>query len=200
MPPLTIPSSHLISQVIGNQKPEFIEKRRVELEKYLHNVYQLLQSEMPRELVEFLHFDEYDRIFLLQKMAHQFATHIDHIAETRRYAFSMLEMHAISRRLSLPCHPLELTTSLHHFSHVLDFCTHLERIIVVPTKYSKMDALQCDDLENFGNIMSHAQSPIGTSNIVPLDLHFNVNAFRNLKSLTLLGVPPSNVESLGELY
>lgn len=187
-----------LCQVIGNQRPEFIEKRRVELEKYLQNAYEILRAKMPREFVEFLHFDEYDRTFLLQKMAHQFATHIDHIAETKRYAFSILEMHAISRRLSLPCHPQELTTNLYNFSHVLDFCSHLERIIVVPTKYSKMDALHCEDLESFGNISGHTVSPIGTSNIVPANLHFNLNAFRNLRGLTLLGVPPSHIESLGE--
>lgn len=185
-------------QVLGNQKPEFIEKRRAELEKYLQNAFDFLKATMPRELVEFLHFDEYHTTFLLQKMAHQFATHIDHIAETRRYAFSILEMHAISRRLSLPCHPLELTTNLYNFSHVLDFCTHLERIVVVPTKYSKMDALQCEDLESFGNISGHTQAPVGTSNIIPMHLTFNLNAFRNIKSLTLLGVSPENIESLGE--
>ena len=186
--------------MIGNQKPEFIEKRRAELEKYLQNVYDLLKADMPREFSEFLHFDEYNRIFLLQKMAFNFAGLIDHIAETRKWAFSMLEMEAISRRLSLPCHPQELSTNLYNFSHVLDFCMHLEQIIVVPTKYSKMDALQCEDLESFSNISSHTLAPIGTSNIVPITLHFNLNAFRNLKSLTLLGVPPSNIQSLGECH
>lgn len=185
--------------MIGNQKPEFIEKRRVELEKYLQNAYEALRSQMPREFVQFLHFDEYDRIFLLQKMAYQFATHIVHITDTKRYAFSMLEVHAISRRLSLPCHPLELTEADHNFSHVLDFCSHLQSIIIVPTKYSKLDALHCEDLESFGNILGQSQAPINTSNIIPANLHFNLNAFKNLKSLTLLGVPPNNVESLGEL-
>lgn len=185
-----------LSQVIGNQKPEFVERRRVELEKYLQNVYESLKSKMPREFVEFLHYDEYDRTFLLQKMAYQFATHIHHIEQTRRYAFSMLEVHAISRRLTLPCHPQELASNLYNFSHVLDFCT-LEQVIIVPTKYSKMDALQCEDLESFGDFPGHNQ-PIGTSNIIPGTLHFNLNAFRNLKSLVLIGVPPSNIESLGE--
>lgn len=185
-------------QVIGNQKPEFIDKRRLELEKYLQNAYELLKGEMPREFVEFLHYDEYDRVFLLQKMAHQFATHIDHIAETKKYAFSMLEMFAISSRLRLPCSPQELTTNLNNFSHVLDFCMHLENLIVVPTKYTKMDALQCEDLENFVNVSMHTQSPIGTSNIIPQNLQFNLSAFRNLKNLTLLGVPPTNIESLGK--
>lgn len=185
--------------MIGNQKPEFIEKRRQELEKYLQNVFEFLKTTMPREFVEFLHFDEYDAVFLLQKMAKQFATHMDTIAENKRYSFSMLEMHAISRRIGLPCHPLELTTNLYNFSHVLDFCSHLEAIIVVPTKYSKMDSLQCEELEDFGEITPNSQSPIGTSNIIPINLHFNFNAFRNVKNITLLGVPPNNVESLGEL-
>lgn len=182
--------------MIGNQKPEFIEKRRAELEKYLQNAFDFLKTTMPREFVDFLHFDEYEAIFLLQKMAHQFSTHIDQIAETKRYAFSILEVHAISRRLGLPCHPLELTKNLYNFSHVLDFCTHLESVVVVPTKYSKMDALQCEDLESFGDISGNTQTPIGTSNIIPMHLIFNVNAFRNLKSLTLLGVSPDNFASL----
>lgn len=181
--------------MIGNQKPEFIERRRVELEKYLQSAYEILKAKMPRQFVEFLHYDEYDRTFLLQKMAYQFSTHI----ETKLYAFSMLEVHAISRRLCLPCHPQEMTLNLYNFSHVLDFCSHLERIIIVPTKYSKLDAIHCEDLESFGNISGHTLLPIGTSNIIPGDLRFNLNAFRNLKSLTLLGVPPNNIESLGEM-
>lgn len=40
---------------------------------------------------------------------------------------------------------------------------------------------------------------IGTSNIIPNELHFDLNAFRSLKMLTITAVPPENVSDAGKI-
>lgn len=59
-------------KVIGNKERSFIEKRRAGLENYLMMVVRYLQKTMPKELVVFLSFPDYDILFLLQNMAVQF--------------------------------------------------------------------------------------------------------------------------------
>lgn len=56
-------------KVIGNKEPSFIEKRRAGLENYMMMVVRYLQKTMPKELVMFLDFPDYDILFLLQNMA-----------------------------------------------------------------------------------------------------------------------------------
>lgn len=186
-------------QVIGKNSPSFIEKRKKGLEIYLQDVLVHLQLTMPREFVEFLHFDEYDVIFLLQSMASQFFLYGDTlISSSKMHTFAILECMAISKRMKLPCHPLENTENRFDFSHVLDFCIQLQYIAIVPSKYSKVDVRHCEDLEQFGHIMPDRTVPLGTSNIVPADLKFDLNAFRNLKKLALLGVSIENI-SIGKM-
>jgi hypothetical protein len=48
---------------------KFLDQRKEDLEKYLKTVQQLVQSIPPVEIVQFLDFDKYDAVFLLQKLA-----------------------------------------------------------------------------------------------------------------------------------
>jgi nischarin len=59
-------------KVIGNQDPVFIEKRRAALETYLQTVMNFLKIAMPQELAYFLHFHQYEVLYLLQSLALQF--------------------------------------------------------------------------------------------------------------------------------
>lgn len=161
---------------------------------------------MPRDLAEFLHFDEYDITFLLHRMAQTFFLHGESLLSVdRRHSFSVLEMHAISRRLKMPCHhfegpPNQDCDGRFDFSHVVEFCSQLESLVVMPVKYSTMEVLSCEDLEQYGHIDHATAKALGTSNIIPHDLQFDLAAFRNLKNLTMFGVSASNIIVLGELH
>ncbi|PSN50056.1 Nischarin [Blattella germanica] len=85
-------------------------------------------------------------------------------------------LHAISERLKQPCPPLEILDNRYDFSHVLDFCCQLTCITIVGSN-----------------------SPIGTSNIVPNNLNFELSAFKAVQKLNLIGFPVSNIFSIGLL-
>ncbi|XP_047121120.1 nischarin [Schistocerca piceifrons] len=164
-------------KVIGNRDPAFIEKRRDGLEKYLTTVIHFLQKAMPRELALFLDFHLYDILFLLQNMALQFFIEGDTLLQnSRHYTFSPLQLFAISERLKQPRPAPELLDRRLDFSHVLDFCSQLTSIKVLGSR-----------------------AAVGTSNIVPSSLPFELSVFRSLESLELAEVPPTNVYGLGAL-
>uniref|UniRef100_A0A6B2EBX2 Putative nischarin modulator of integrin alpha5 subunit action n=1 Tax=Phlebotomus kandelakii TaxID=1109342 RepID=A0A6B2EBX2_9DIPT len=167
-------------KVIGNRNPAFVEKRKAGLEKYLREMLIYLQLTMPREFVEFLHLHEYDIIYLLHTMAERFYLDGDSVLNaSKSHTFSVLELHAISERLKMPS---EVSEKKYDFSHVLDFCSQLEKINIVPRKSDELNYR--DDL------------PVGTSNIVPKSLKFDLVAFKTLQQLHLLGVSPANISNV----
>lgn len=121
-------------QVLGNRSPQFLEQRQKDLEKYLQNVLVFLRLTMCREFIEFLDMNKYDIIYLLQDLANIFFQQGEMLLQffNKRYEFSALEMHAISERLKIPCPPSDAVEKIYDFSHVVDFCTQLERLIVRP--------------------------------------------------------------------
>ncbi|XP_059609143.1 nischarin [Phlebotomus argentipes] len=167
-------------KVIGNRNPAFVEKRKAGLEKYLREVLIYLQLTMPREFVEFLHLHEYDIIHLLHTMAERFYLDGDSVLSgSRSQTFSVLELHAISERLKLPS---EVSEKKYDFSHVLDFCSQLERVIVMPRRG-----------ENALEGRSRADLPLGSSNIIPQSLKFDMVAFKTLQEIQLIGVSPASI-------
>lgn len=115
----------------------FLEQRQNSLEKYLQQILVFLQLAMCRELVEFLEFNKYDIIYLLQDLAEIFYNNGEQIlSQSKSYNFSVLELYAISERLKLPC-PTTGGGSIdkvYDFSHVLDFCSQVECVTVRPLK------------------------------------------------------------------
>lgn len=93
---------------------------------------------MCREFVEFLDLNKYDVIYLLQDMAHHFLVQGESLLDiSKSYAFSTMELFAITERLKMPCPTTDNAKNLYDFSHVLDFCSQLESLSVhikkVPT-------------------------------------------------------------------
>ncbi|XP_055923390.1 nischarin [Eupeodes corollae] len=176
-------------KLIGNKNPEFVEKRRQELEKYLQDLLALFRITMPRVLAEFLDFNKYDIIYLLQDLAKFFNESGDSLLSvTKEYSFSALELFAISERLCMPC-PDNDETSKYDFSHVLDFCSQLEILKGTPIK----------DTGDIGCDYNSIDVPIGRSNIIPKNLFFNLNAFRNLKTIQFFSLSTENIVDIAFL-
>lgn len=176
-------------KVIGNKNPEFLEKRRQELEKYVQDLLALFRVTMPRSLAEFLDFNKYDIIYLLQDLAKYFNECGDSLLTvTKEYNFSALELYAISERLCLPC-PENDETNKFDFSHVLDFCSQLHILKGTPVK----------DTGVYGCDYNSIDVPVGRSNIIPKNLYFNLNAFRNLKAIKFYSLSTENIVDIALL-
>ncbi|KAH8320930.1 hypothetical protein KR067_012373 [Drosophila pandora] len=168
-------------KLVGNKQPAFLEQRREQLETYLQELLIYFRTELPRALAEFLDFNKYDIIYLLQDLAKLFHESGDALLSSKKeYNLSALEVYAISERLSLPCPP---SPGKYDFSHVLDFCTQLVSLVVTPVK----------DNSSFTQDYNTVDVPIGRSNIIPNRLKFNLNAFRNLKTLRFSALSTENI-------
>lgn len=87
----------------------------------------------------------------------------------------LFQLHAISERLKIACPMTEKQDQMYDFSHILDFCSQL-RALNIEGSYEKL----------------------GTSNIVPNDLRFDLIPFKSLLDLKILGVPMACIQSVGE--
>lgn len=125
-------------KVLGNRSPQFLDQRQKDLEKYLQKVLIFLQLTMCREFIEFLDMNKYDIIYLLQDLANTFFLQGEMLLQffNKRYEFSALEMYAISERLKIPCPSSDSVEKIYDFSHVIDFCSQLERLTVRPRNVS----------------------------------------------------------------
>ncbi|KAH8405469.1 hypothetical protein KR215_000387 [Drosophila sulfurigaster] len=171
-------------KLVGNKQPAFLEQRREQLETYLQELFIYFRNELPRLLAEFLDFNKYDIIYLLQDLAKLFNESGDALLNAKKeYNLSALEVFAISERLALPCPPSNEQGGKFDFSHVLDFCTQLAALVVSPVK----------DNTSFVQDYNTVDVPIGRSNIIPNRLSFNLNAFRNLKTLKFSALSTENI-------
>ncbi|XP_049885655.1 nischarin [Pectinophora gossypiella] len=164
-------------KVIRNKTPKFVEQRREALHEYLKNVFNYLRLTMPSEFAHFLDFHLYDIFFLLQDLAKKLFLEGDKMLQVgKSYSFTPLELHAISERLKIACPPTEKQDQMYDFSHVLDFCSQLQ-ILCIKGSYEKL----------------------GTSNIVPNELQFDLVSFKSLIDLKIIGVPMACIQSIGGL-
>lgn len=77
----------------------------------------------------------------------------------------------------MACPPTEKTDQMYDFSHILDFCSQVQSLNIEGS-YEKL----------------------GTSNIIPNNLHFDLIPFKSLTDLKILGVPMGCIQSVGECY
>jgi len=92
------------------------------------------------------------------------------------FFFFYFQLHAISERLRQPCPTLETLDNRFDFSHVLDFCCQLVSVTI-----------------------KGSNDPIGTSNIIPNNLLFELSAFKTVQTLNIIGFQVSNIFSIGTL-
>ncbi|XP_018793554.1 PREDICTED: nischarin [Bactrocera latifrons] len=178
-------------KLVGNKNPAFLEQRREQLEKYVQELLVFFRIQLPRVLAEFLDFNKYDIVYLLQDLAKLFNESGSTLLSSKKaFNFSALEVYAISERLCLPCPPENIEQrGKFDFSHVLDFCTQLEVLIVTPVK----------DNTTFSNDYNTVDVPIERSNIIPKNLRFTLNAFRNVKVLKFHGLSTENIVDIALL-
>lgn len=164
-------------KVIRNKTPKFVEQRREALCDYLKNIFTYLKLTMPTEFAHFLDFHVYDIFFLLQDLAKNLFLEGDKLLQNEKsHKFTPTVLHAISERLKMACPPTEKTDQMYDFSHVLDFCSQV-RSLNIEGSYEKL----------------------GTSNIIPNDLKFDLIPFKSLLDLRILGVPMACIQSVGGL-
>jgi nischarin len=99
-------------------------------------------------------------------------------------SLSRFQLHAISTRLRLPCSSFELQNSAFDFSNILDFCSQLETLCVVPAEgnFSTKD-----------EFLQQLINPIATSNILPSTLTFDLSPFTHLTNLELCAIVCANI-------
>lgn len=179
----------------------------------MQKVLFFLQHRMCREFVEFLEMNKYDIIYLLQDLANTFFMQSELLLQffNKRYEFSALEMYAISERLKIPCPPNDSVENIYDFSHVVDFCSQIERLTVRPRNVSEeifnsLRSLVEIPYSKFQKRIAESasffvgqNSAIGTSNIIPSSLKFDLVAFKNLKTLQIYGLSVQNVTNMGTL-
>ncbi|XP_038207299.1 nischarin [Zerene cesonia] len=164
-------------KVIRNKTPKFIEHRREALKEYLNNIFNFLNLNLPSDFAHFLDFHLYDIFFLLQDLAKKLYLEGDKMLQNEKiHKFTPLQLHAISERFKMACPPTEKLDQMYDFSHILDFCSQV-RSLSIEGSYEKL----------------------GTSNIVPNDLKFDLIAFKSLMDLKVLGVPMPCIQSVGSL-
>ncbi|CAB3233274.1 unnamed protein product [Arctia plantaginis] len=164
-------------KVIRNKTPKFVEQRKEALCEYLKNVFNYLRLTMPSQFAQFLDFHLYDIFFLLQVLAKKLFLEGDKLLQNEKsHYFTPVELHAISERLKMACPPTEKTDQMYDFSHILDFCSQIQSLNIEGS-YEKL----------------------GTSNIIPNNLHFDLIPFKSLTDLKILGVPMGCIHSVGGL-
>ncbi|XP_072933239.1 nischarin-like [Epargyreus clarus] len=164
-------------KVIRNKTPKFVEQRREALSDYLKNVFNFLRLSMPTIFAHFLDFHLYDIFFLLQDLAKKLYLEGDKLLQNEKsHTLSPMELHAISERFKMACPQTEKQDQMYDFSHILDFCSQVKSLNIEGS-YEKL----------------------GTSNIVPNELQFDLIPFKSLVDLKILGVPMSCIQSVGSL-
>lgn len=163
---------------------------------------------MCREFVEFLDFNKYDIIYLLQDISNTFYQQGETIlAASKMHEFNSLDLYAITERLKLPCPSSDSVSKNFDFSHVLDFCSQLQSLVVRPRKVRFEGNIRKWWIK-FEFCLKGQQKPeaiskierntsIGTSNIIPGNLKFDLNAFKALKSFKMYGIRPENICDAG---
>ena len=163
-------------KLIGNKDPSFIMKRRRDLETYLQSVFSFLQHLLPQDLADFLQLSNYDRHYILRKIASQQFDCIASDVLREDVELTPLELFSMSQRLRTPCPPQNNEEKRYDFTIVADFACSLKSLKI-----------------------KGGSEAVGTSNIILNDLSFDLIAFKSLTKLVLVDINccPERIESLG---
>ncbi|XP_077285158.1 nischarin-like [Arctopsyche grandis] len=164
-------------KAIRNRCPKFIEQRREALDTYLKSVFNYLQLTMPREFATFLEFPQYDTLFIFQQLALKFFIEGDKLlASGEFFELFAIELFAISQRLKQACSSFELADRKYDFSHVLDFCSQLKKLIV-----------------------RGESKHLGNSNIIPNTLGIDMSPFKTIQKIAVFDYPMHMITCTGTL-
>ncbi|XP_057364986.1 nischarin-like [Daphnia carinata] len=158
-------------KILGNKDPEFIERRRADLEIYLKKIVQFLEKALPLEVCSFFEFEEYEVYSLVRKMASELYINGEtKILSGKTISMNPLQLHAVTQKIQLPRSPVEQLNREQDFAHVLDFLANIESLEIVGNR---------DFYRN--------------SNLILNSLPYDLSAFKSLKHLCFNG---ANVSSL----
>lgn len=101
--------------------------------------------------------------------------------------------------MRLPCPPTETSDKKYYFSHILDFCSQLDSLTIVPTKIGVPGLSYDDFIDPYSDYNLLLNKPIGTSNIIPFKLKFDLSVFKNLTNLQIYGINMDNITQTGML-
>uniref|UniRef100_A0A146KQZ6 Nischarin n=3 Tax=Lygus hesperus TaxID=30085 RepID=A0A146KQZ6_LYGHE len=157
---------------VGNANPEFVDQRRGQLELYLNTIFKLLVKTMPSELASFLELEEHDIMFIIRKIP-------DKLSKCKQGTGScpelrVLDIHALSTRLKLPCPPAEMSGYQHDFCCILESCSRLKALRVDGTEIANMGG----HLPSMDFIPFKALRHLILNNVPP-DFISNADALRN---------------------
>ncbi|XP_017772612.1 PREDICTED: nischarin [Nicrophorus vespilloides] len=180
----TLVSEHGLAQdqlppkrLLRNKCPYFIEKRRHGLEQYLRYTLIYLRQAMPQHYYEFLEFQHYDTFYMLQAQASYFYNEADNIlSTTNSFFFNTLQLHAIGECVRGPSPYVYNVDRSTDISHVLDFCSKLNKLTLRGDKSMHMN-----------------------SNIIPNELPIEFSPFKVLRQLDVIGINMEMVTSADSL-
>lgn len=150
-------------KLFGNTSESFVQQRQAELEHYLQTLVHQFSARLPPALLRFLHFHKYEVRTIVEDLAERLFSEGDYIlAGESRFSTTPLVLHCLTERLKLAEPTCLSGNKRRDLAHVLDFVSQLKRLEVA------------GGAEN-----------VGTSNIAPNALIFDLGPFRALQCLEL---------------
>ncbi|CAN7937208.1 unnamed protein product, partial [Ixodes hexagonus] len=159
-------------KLFGNQSEAFVQQRQAELEHYLQTLVHQFSSVLPLSLAHFLDFPKYEVRTIVDDLAERlFREGDDILSKDSRFSTTPLVLHSLTERLKLAEPTCLSGDKRRDLAHVLDFVSQLH------------------NLEVAGGLAN-----VGSSNICPNALVFDLSPFKALQSLQI-----TNCEVRGRL-
>ncbi|XP_064487149.1 nischarin-like [Ornithodoros turicata] len=151
-------------KLFGNQSEAFIQQRQSELELYLQSLVHQF-SVPPPVLGQFLDFHRYEVHTILDDLAERlFDEGESLLAKDEEFHMTPLVLHCLTERLKLAEPTCVSKNKRRDLAHILDFVSQLRKLYITGTS-----------------------TPVGTSNICPSMLAFDLSPFKALQSLHIRG-------------
>lgn len=187
-------------KLLGNRDPEFVERRREQLDFYLKQVIGLLGKNPPPELAIFLNLYDYEILFILRKMSVDIFEHGDEFLEqgepfpispyqvicssSFRSKVCGLDSHCfgfqlfgIKERMKMALPTLNSTDKREDISHLIEFCTNVKSLNIIGSDIC-----------------------LPKSTIIPNHFPMDLSPFKSLLKLTLKLINITRLTEVSNLY
>ncbi|VDN06056.1 unnamed protein product [Thelazia callipaeda] len=187
-------------KLIGNLDPEFLDERRIELEKYIRTVIELdlwlqrkrKQHALSSLVAHFLDFQEYEVHAIVEDLSLRLGSYGEDwlalaVMKPKYFEFTPIELYAITERMKL-AEPTANGKSIHSCYKIFDFSGD-----------GKVDiANYVEFLHKVQNLkVRGGRGCIGSSNIIGNTLSFSLSLCKKIKALW---VSNFDVRMIHELY